>query len=164
MDESHTQNTKKVRDFLEEHPVATLATADENAIPQASTIYFVLDDDFNFYFITKEETQKFKNLIANKHAALAIHEVASQRTVQVTGTAVLVKEVDKFLDIFDKIVAISAGETNSDRPPVSKLFAGDYVLFRLTPSSVRLAEYTNPDRGKLSLFEVIKPEKHPHNN
>lgn len=146
---------QRIRDFLESNPVAALATADVHGIPYASTIYFVVDKDFNFFFVTKQETQKYKNLTDNKHAALTIHDTENQTTVQVTGSVKLINDINRFMDIYDQILTISSGVSSSDRPPVSKLFAGDYVLFCLVPNSVRLAEYSNPDHGEMKIFEAI---------
>ncbi len=151
-------NQDKIIKFLENHHVGVLATADNKAAPHAATIYFVVDDDLNFFFVTKEKTQKHKNLQENPHVALAVYEAKSQSTVQVQGKAEFIKDVNKFMEIFKKLLKINSATSDSDRPPVSKLFAGDYFMYRLHPDKVRLAEYMKQDQGDFdNLFEVVKP-------
>lgn len=151
------QDQAAISEFLSRNNVGVLATASCSGVPHAATIYFVTDKDLNFYFVTKEKTTKYKNLIENKHAALAVFQAQTQSTLQVSGVATVIKDVNKFMDLYNQILEISAATSDSDRPPVSKLFAGDYFMFCLAPHKIRLAEYTKPDHGNTDIFEIVTP-------
>ena len=111
----------------------------------------------NLYFVTKEETAKHHNLQENPQAAIALYDESTQSTLQVVGTVQVVREMEKFKTLFDKILDANQEATGAERPPVSKLFAGDYFMYCLSPSSMRLAEFTKPDQGNYGeLFSVVK--------
>lgn len=149
---------RDILEFAKHNPVGVLATASKHSVPHAAAVFYVLDEDMNVYFITKEETKKFRNLRENHHVSLAAYKESSQTTLQIIGEAQHVKDVDMFIDVFENIIDICAKNTKSDRLPVSKLFAGDYYLYQIKPSTMRLAEYLRPDQGNLmGLFELIKP-------
>ncbi len=154
----HIDTTKdRICDFIEDNPVGVLATVDKAGAPHAATVYFVTDSDLNIYFVTKEGTQKHKNLQHNPHAAIAIHHAQSQTTVQAQGKAEVIDDIKEFMDLFHQILDASLRTGESERPPVSKLFAGDYFMYKFTSNELRLAEYTKPDHGDLgSIFEVAK--------
>jgi hypothetical protein len=40
-------------------------------------------------------------------------------------------------------------------PPISKLHAGDYVAYRISPKQIRMAMFIRPDPGGYELFETI---------
>ncbi len=152
------ESQEKIQEFLQHHTVGVLATANDKAVPHAATVYFVTDDDLNFYFVTKEKTAKYKNLHENPHASLAVFDAKLQTTLQVDGTAKVIEDISQFMELFTKILHISVNTSDSSRPPISKLYAGDYYMFRLKPHQVRLAEYMKPDHGDFgNIFEVIKP-------
>lgn len=152
------QSRDKINDFLKGSRVGVLATADKKATPHAAAIYFVVDEELNFFFVTKEKTIKHKNLQENPHVSLAVYDAKVQTTLRVEGKAAVIENVNQFMELFNKLLKVSLDTGDSPRPPVSKLFAGDYYMYKLEPKQVRLAEYMKPDRGDFSdLFEVIKP-------
>jgi general stress protein 26 len=59
-------------DFLQSHTVAILSTVSPDNLPDAAVIYTLVDEQFNFFFITKSATTKAKNLENNKNAALTL--------------------------------------------------------------------------------------------
>ena len=69
------------------HPVAALATASTSGVPHVATVYVNIDDSLNLYFITKAETTKTHNILANPQVALSITDAKELKTVQVTGSA-----------------------------------------------------------------------------
>jgi uncharacterized pyridoxamine 5'-phosphate oxidase family protein len=146
----------KIYSFLQTHPLGILATADTSGVPHAATIYFVVESDFSIRFITKQQTAKYHNLHTNPQAALAVYEVKSQTTVQLAGPVEEIQDISELEQVFGKIVQIS--ETNSDghRPPISKLDAGNYVAFRLQPTTVRMAEFVKAEYPPVDeIFEVV---------
>lgn len=93
--------------FLNENTTAVLATSADN-IPRAATIYYLVDQDFNFYFLTKDNTGHCQNIRNNPNVALVIGTGPEHITVQVKGHADFLdgkakdEIVEKFMDMFAK--------------------------------------------------------------
>lgn len=69
----------------EDHETAVLATASKDATPRAATIYYAVDEELNFYFLTATHTEKCKHLSENAKASLAIGFGPAYVTVQCQG-------------------------------------------------------------------------------
>lgn len=150
-------SSDRARKFIQDHPIGVVATADKSGKPHAAAVYFVLGEDLDIYFVTKEQTTKYKNIVENPHVSIVMYDAENQATLQAQGRTEQVKDIAKFMRLFAKILDVSADTSDSDRPPVSKLFAGDYFMFRIEPEEIRIAEYLKPDKGDMTnLFETIK--------
>jgi nitroimidazol reductase NimA-like FMN-containing flavoprotein (pyridoxamine 5'-phosphate oxidase superfamily) len=57
-----------------------------------ATIYYYVDDNFNFYFLTGTHSQKYNNLLENSNAAMAVGFGPSQTTIQGQGAAMLLEK------------------------------------------------------------------------
>ena len=131
--------------FLQSHDVATLATIKPDGMPHLTTLYILADDDLHFYFLTKNETTKFRNLGENQKVALLITDVATLQTVQIEGTA---KEVSyttdykKQMDEYTKMLE----NTKKDwaKIPINHLpNSGYYSFIRVSPSWIRWSDFKN---------------------
>lgn len=78
----------------------------EDGKPWGAAIYYVADEDLNFYFVTRAETFKYQNLNANPVAALTIADETDQATVQVSGTISELPAEDYMDIVFTKLAAI----------------------------------------------------------
>ena len=154
-----SEESIEITNFLSTHHIGVLATADLSGVPHAATIYFTANKDLDIYFITKQETIKNHNLAANPQAALAVFEASTQSTVQIVGMVTKVENEAAIHEIYRQIMETSAKTSESSVPPVSRLAAGGYVGYRLTPTTIRLAVYTRPEhnRGE-QLFDIVVPE------
>jgi general stress protein 26 len=152
-----TEEQRHILDFLREHSVAVLSTADETGKPHGATIYFTFDDQsMNFFFMTKQNTTKNRNLQQNPQAALTVHEAQTQTTAQIVGNVTEEKEPAKTEAVFQSVLSAAIQTSKSDTPPTAKLQAGAYVFYRLIPVSVRLASFTNPNPADYDkIFEVM---------
>jgi pyridoxamine 5'-phosphate oxidase len=82
---------KKVLDYLLGQSLMVLATASPDGKPYATTMLFTVDDDFNFYFISREETRKARNLEDNPRASLSIG-FSEPMNVQAEGKVELIED------------------------------------------------------------------------
>lgn len=73
--------------FLRENSTAVVATS-FNDEPRASTVYYFVDDDFNFYFVTIRNTAKYMNIHLNPKAAIVVGTGPEHISVQAHGIAV----------------------------------------------------------------------------
>jgi uncharacterized pyridoxamine 5'-phosphate oxidase family protein len=80
---------KDVYKFLQENSTAVVATSFKDT-PKAATVYFVVDEALNFYFITKRKTSKYLNAELNPNIAIVVGTGPEHITVQAGGRAELI--------------------------------------------------------------------------
>lgn len=135
----------KVHDFLRHNPIGVLSTVSPSGEPWGAAVYYVADEDFNFYFVTKAETAKYHNLDSNPKAALTVADAASQTTVQAAGTVSKVPPEDYMDIVYGKLMKPKPKAVSHWTPPLEKLDKGDYMPFRLTPVKLHYADYMHPE-------------------
>lgn len=139
-DEPHRHH--KVHTFLRQHTMGVLSTVSQDGKPWGAAIYYVADENFNFYFVTRTETAKYQNLDSNPHAALTVADPATRTTVQAAG-AISRVPVEDYMDIvFHKLADIRPKNDPHWSPPLDKLQEGDYMPLRLTPTKLHYADYS----------------------
>lgn len=146
---------EQILGFLENNTVGVLATAGVDGKPHAATVYIVHDSVLNFYFVTKKDTQKARNLAANPYAAIALYDASLQTTVQASGSVTEVKDVEQGNGIFAKIQNIARRTSESGIPPISELSAGGYVTYMLSSPSVRMATFGHTDMSSDDIFNIV---------
>ena len=91
----------------------------------------------------------------NNRAAMAIYEAEAQRTAQISGIVHRVQEKDMLERAKPLMSRFSKQTSGREETPISKLDAGEYVLYCLVPQSIRLGEYKYAVNN--DLFEVALP-------
>jgi pyridoxamine 5'-phosphate oxidase family protein len=94
--------TEVERRYLQEQPLARLATVDERGAPQNSPVGAFVDEETGDILVgghAMGATKKFRNVKANGQAALVVDDLVSRspwtvRGLEVRGTAVAQDDVD----------------------------------------------------------------------
>ena len=153
---NYSAERKHIVDFLNDHHSGVLASADKKGRPHAAAIYFTFDESLNIQFLTKKETTKFSDLEDNPLAVLVVYDQAKQTSVQIKGQVIEIKDMGRVDRVIADILHIATLASDSGVPPLSKLRAGAYVVFRIIPDSIRMAMYTQPDPSRYdTIFEEI---------
>ncbi len=71
---------------------ASLGTVSSEGAPHSAIVYFSIDENLHFYFLTAVDTQKYKNLLANPKASLALGSGPEYVTVQAQGQTALLEK------------------------------------------------------------------------
>lgn len=121
--------------------MGVLSTVSKDGKPWGSAIYFIFDEDFTFYFVTRAETYKFQNLEANPHVALTVADEASQTTVQLAGTITPLPHEDYLEVMFRKMPKLRPNDEPEWMPPIEKLHAGNFMPLVLKPTKMQYANY-----------------------
>ena len=121
--------------------MAVLSTASANGKPWGAAIICTSDEDFNFFFMTRAGTLKYKNLEANPIAAITIADAENQTTVQAVGKISKVAAKDTVDVVFKKLARAKPRDGFQWVPPVIKVHKGDYMILRLTPTNLQYANY-----------------------
>ncbi|HSW79352.1 MAG TPA: pyridoxamine 5'-phosphate oxidase family protein [Candidatus Saccharimonadales bacterium] len=156
-DKLSSENYAEILEFLKSHPIGVLATIDENGDPNASTIYFSVDDKLRISFTTKRETRKFENIARHNKVALVAYEAKDQSAVQVSGRAEEVKDEQEALDIYNGTVNAAKKTSEDNVPPVAKYSGGPFAAFRIEIEDIRLMAYGKGDRFSKSMEKASSP-------
>ncbi len=85
-DTSHDDREKALQ-FLKENHTMVVATVTHEGEPHAATVYYMVDEHFNLYFCSGEETEKFLNIKGNSNVAFVIGTGPDIKTIQGGGKA-----------------------------------------------------------------------------
>jgi general stress protein 26 len=127
----------KFLNFLKSKSVAVISTVSETCKPESATIYFAVDDDFTFYFMTKSFTRKYKNLEKNPEVSLVVGTENVPVTVQIQGRA---ERIEDEIEIDKRLEQLRATFTKNDFVgPLFELVGekNEVLLFKITPSWIR---------------------------
>src|SRR3989344_1361423 len=99
------EDKEKLLEFLKSNRLMSLATYSDDL--WISTVYYVVDNSFNFYFISNPKTKHGRDIATNKNIACAIadsHQRVkdNKKGVQTQGTASIVN--NKVFKIEPKII------------------------------------------------------------
>lgn len=123
----------QVSQFLESSKTCVIATVDDQGKPMAATVGFSHDENFEIIVATSEQTQKYKNILANPRVALVVG-FELPYTVQYEGLAKVVTAEElgyRLTRHFEKV-------------PAAKKFAGtdDQKYILITPEWMRFSDMT----------------------
>lgn len=130
---------KNALEFLKVSEACVLTTVTKDGLPQAATVGYSVDGDFNFLIGTNKNTRKYQNLKNNNKIALVVG-FAGSKTVQLEGTA-------RELEITDKRV-----EAHLNKLPSAvkfKIHPGQ-TYFLIKPTWLRFTDYSS----KQQIFET----------
>lgn len=134
----------RVLAFLQQQLSGVIATVDSRGNPHASVVYYSADDDYTIRFLTKQQTTKSKNLQRDNRCSFVVYDEMAQTTVQAIGRAKPLTGEDDIHDSFIKTLVSSLQTSENGIPPISKLSAGDYIVYELKPTRLTMASYAWP--------------------
>lgn len=121
--------------------MGVLSTAGTDGSPWGSATYFVSDENFNLFFVTRANTRKYKNITENPLVAFTVADESSQITVQIAGKISAVPPEDYMEVVFNKFDKVRPNNNESWAPPISKIHKGNFMPLQLTPTKLIFADY-----------------------
>ncbi len=153
MDES-SPNYGKIMTYIENHPAAVVGTISDDGTPHGAVVYVCVASHHTVFFVTKNQTQKYKNLLERPQLSLTFFNDSDSSTLQAQGKAFVAdnpKMIDYAMQKMAKIHAMQAEWL----PPIAKLRAGNYAVIGVELTSARLAEYQGMGIGSDSIFTEL---------
>lgn len=132
---------KEAYDFLTSHKFAVLSTADKDGRPWGATIYYIVDEDFNFYFFTRAQSKKYRNIQERPEVAITISDNGEQTTVQAAGMVSEVPLGPEHDHAFRLLSLIHPPGQFEWIPPVTKIQNGEMLLLKLAPQHMRFSDF-----------------------
>lgn len=124
--------TQQALEFLKEHDAAVLATVSPEGEPQAATVYYAVDDDFTFYFVTTTNSKKYRNLEQNPRVAVVVGVGPEPITVQIGGKAELVEHYGRS-DTAERIYNKISLEESRYWPIARLPDTGEFRVYKVVP-------------------------------
>ena len=117
MDEKLEDVVKKAKDFLIQNKLCVISTVSLTGKPESAVCIYMSNENFDFYFVTRQQTRKFENLKNNKNVAIVVGTVAAPETIQIEGEVELVSgKKNEFI------------ETLVGRADLEELYYGPFLL------------------------------------
>jgi len=145
----------KVHKFLSEHRLATLATVAETKVPNAAAIYYIVDKEFNIYFMTRIESRKFLNLEINPTVSMVITDETTMETVQLSGVAERIENPTEESANLTRLWTADHRNPNWPGPAVKLFEAGHSVqlaVVKVVPNEMTYALFKRLDEGHNESF------------
>lgn len=144
----------KIMGYISQHPMAVLGTVNEDGTPQGAIVYICELGTKKIGFVTKNQTQKYQNLVDRPSVSLTIGDDANASTLQISGKAHVINNAQEIEEAMHKITKIHARGAEW-LPPIAKIHAGSYTVIGITITSARLAEFGGRDIGSQQIFTQI---------
>lgn len=145
------------QDMIRNNPLATICTVDKTGELWGAAVYMGCDDEFNLYFTTKSHTIKHTHLTDNPHVAVVFASERKQETIQLRGEATLVSG-NKEANTAATALTHAANKSLDWTPPLSKLKAGRYKLYKITVSYARISSFGDRRVGERPAIAEYKSE------
>lgn len=141
MEHNQPLNKQYILSFLKNKRLATLSTVNKEGLPNAAPIYFIVDDKFNFFFVTPIKTQKNINLEFQNNAVLTITDEEKKETVQVRGKAfrkdeLLIETLAKLADKLNHKLEFTISL------PLLKHKNQSKTVIKIEPEEIRMRRYS----------------------
>jgi len=129
---------KEALKFLSDNVTAAVATVSATCEPGVATMYYYTDDDFNFYFIAAQDSQKLKNIKINSKVAITVGFDPAPIAVQAGGIANISYD---FKEEFVNKVLEKINFHGLDQWPVLQLAKEGLVLLKVKPTWLVLLNF-----------------------
>lgn len=149
---------KDALNFLIANSTAVLATSHTN-IPFASTIYYFVDKDLNFFFLTKANASKYLNISQNANVAIVVGTGPKHISVQASGKADFVFD-EKRAEIILEFMNLMERNFVKEWPikDMEKFKDRSTVVFKVTPEFLQfmnLDDEKYPDSISTEYHQII---------
>jgi uncharacterized pyridoxamine 5'-phosphate oxidase family protein len=130
----------RASNLLNNNNLLTLATTSRTGDVRMSVVNYVYSDGY-IYFLTKSDTNKTHNLLANYSGSVLVFSEKSLESLELMVTAEIVSDIK----VKQEMIRLISIERSTDRgqriAPVAQLDAGAFIVFRLTPYTQNYNRY-----------------------
>ncbi len=129
-------------DFFRSHQLMVLGTKGPDGNPQLAAVYVYIGPNGAYYFMTRNTTRKFQNIIANECVTLFAYDEVTMQCGEMTGKAHLILDAEKVIPMLTPLQQIATTRnTKCWMPPVGQIEGHNYVLFEVIPEVLSVYDY-----------------------
>lgn len=133
--------------YVAQRSLAVLTTIDEAGKPWGAAVYVGVDHNFDLYFTTKSQTEKSRSIKQNPNVSVVIVDEGEQSTLQLQGEARVISDPYE-AETASKAIREVSIKSDDWMPPIAKLHAGEYELFKVTVSYAKLRSFGDRRKGE----------------
>jgi PPOX class probable F420-dependent enzyme len=131
----------KVDAFLRKHELGTLSTIDANGKVHGAAVYYLIGNNNLIYVLTKSQTQKAHNTLANPRVALTVYDTDDMQTAQIQGKAEIEPDQSTKDYVFVNLAKPRRYGDKNRYPPVTTIHEGAFMVIRITPTDVKFTDF-----------------------
>ena len=136
---------KDVFDYLATEKEVIISTQAEDGTIDAAAVFFIVDENLNFYFTTKVDTRKYQNMTRNPEVTLTTADAGTLRTIQLKGKAAVLTDLKEVTGHTVSLINKNKTQGMPWAQPIAKLDAGQYVIIKVTPTWLRYGVFLNEE-------------------
>lgn len=141
-----TIDKERTLKFLEGNSLAVISTVTKEGKPDGSAVYYLIEKNFDIFFITKKGTSKYKNIHHLNEVVLTVTNTATKETAKIKGKAEPVNKAAFNIEIMEKV----AGKLNHDDDfetilPILKRDSGDILTIKIQPYEITMSDYSTDE-------------------
>jgi len=144
-------NQNEVITYVNDNPLIVLGTVGEDGVPHGAAVYAIATMADQLYFVTKTETQKYKDILLNPNVSVTIVNVSENSSLQGAGQVEIQDDPQIIEMVMKKMNSIYA-QVLDWLPPIAKLRAGAYQIVGIKLHYARLARFKGKDIGSKNIF------------
>ncbi len=139
--------------FLENHRLGTLCTVSRDGGPDGAAVYYFIDKGFNIFFITKTNTEKYKEIRQNPDVVLVVVDENTKDIAKIRGKASALTDQKVITGLFEKLAdKLNTGETFDTVLPILKREGGNISAIKITCKSIRMSRYGGEDLQEETVY------------
>lgn len=138
--------------YLRSKRVAVISTVSPSNQPMSAIIYYFVDDNFTFYFMSKR-SRKTDNIKNNNEVSLVIGNEDLPVTVQIQGKAEKIdSNTDEYTEKKNQLTNVLM--QSKFIPPIMKLDGAEIKIYKIIPTWMRWLDQRDPN-GNSDFVQVI---------
>lgn len=142
-----------------ERLTAVVASCPTDGNAHAATVYYFVDEEFNFFFLTAANTEKYQNLLENPNAAIVVGFGPSYTTIQGQGTTQLLEKSSEEERNAIGHIKKRLQDHNNETWPIFQLDAYDseaIAVFKFIPEKLQLLNLEHSSGLAVTDTEVLQ--------
>lgn len=141
--------------FLTQHTVANISTVSKEGEPWGAAVYYAVNEELAFYFLTHSQSQKYINLKNQPKVALTVVDNNEQVTVQVRGKAYdIEQDTYELSEAFRKLAHIRPPGELKWIPPVITMGNKEIAVVKVIPDFLRVSKF-DTKLSRASIEQII---------
>jgi general stress protein 26 len=130
-------------EFLTSHTIGVLSTIDRTGQLSGAVMYYTYTPMTGvIHVLTKSDTRKAHNILATHQVAFTVYDEPRRQTIQLQGYATIESDHTTKQTVFEAISAPKQYQSGDAHPPVARIQAGGYIVFRIEITNAAFSDYS----------------------
>lgn len=134
--------TYEAKLFLNSKSTAVLSTKTSTGKVQGAVIFYIVDQLNRVYILTKEGTNKAKNILKNQQVALTLFDEENLQTLQIEAIAEVETDQEVKNYVFKEISKPKKINGKMVTPPIVDMQDGAFLVLRITIKGGNYSDYS----------------------